>query len=193
MEKGGFLHMSKQNSSGQKKASITPQPGSTKTPAPQPAVTKTGTASPKTASSPEVTTDVKKPKGGNKSNRPQIGGTAVPGAKSTQPKEMPDTNNPNQQQIASYNRDMRRRMQNLGTGPYSESQKKGKTPQERRQKVIERRKERIEERRAELRKAVPKTRVAIGRKNTYFIIAVAVFLVVLILVFVVLRLVLHLF
>src|SRR5690242_13018544 len=56
-----------------------------------------------------------------KNRRPAIGGTAVPGAKSTQPKEMPASQNPNaQQQAEMYNRDMRRRMQHMGTGPYSE-------------------------------------------------------------------------
>ncbi len=51
-----------------------------------------------------------------KSNRPRVGGTATPGAKSTQPREV-NTTNPQQQQAESYNRTMRRRMEHLGTGP----------------------------------------------------------------------------
>src|SRR5438105_661558 len=51
-----------------------------------------------------------------KSNRSRVGGTAIPGAKSTQPKEV-TTTNPQQQQAESYNRTMRRRMEHLGTGP----------------------------------------------------------------------------
>lgn len=146
-------------------------------------------AAPSKAAAQTSTPSVKKSKEGNK---PRIGGTAVPGAKSTQPKEVPSTNDPNQQQIASYNRDMRRRMQNLGTGPYNESQKKGKSPQERRKEMLERRKEKIEERRAELRKTVP-GRISIGNKNTFFIIGVTAFLILLIMIFVILRLVLHVF
>src|SRR5438270_12065640 len=55
-----------------------------------------------------------------KDRKPEIGGTAVTGAKSTQPKEITSTN-PQQQQAESYNRQMRRRMEHMGTGPYTES------------------------------------------------------------------------
>src|SRR5438094_6810228 len=56
-----------------------------------------------------------------KSNRPRVGGTAVSGAKSTQPKQISTTNNPQQQQMESMNRDMRRRMQRLGTDPTTQA------------------------------------------------------------------------
>jgi len=124
----------------------------------------------------------------SKGNRPGIGGTAVPGAKSTQPKQIPTTNASQQQQQAeSYNRTMRRRMEQLGTGPKSEDER-GKSLQERRNKRIERRKERLEEKRAELRKSMPGGgKITLGRRNTSFIIAVVAVVVLLIVAFILLR------
>ena len=121
----------------------------------------------------------------SRGNRTQIGGTAVPGAKSTTPKPPPATSNPSQQQTESYNRDMRRRMQHLGTGPYSENQRA--TPQEQRKKRIERRKQRLEEERERLRRSSPTGKVTLGRKNLYFVIGVAALIVLLIVIFVILR------
>ena len=122
-----------------------------------------------------------------KSNRPRIGGTAVPGAKSTQPKQITSTNNQNQQQTESSNRTMRRRMEQLGTGTASDEDR-GKTLQDRRKKQIERRKEKLEERRAQLRKSMPGGgRLTLGRRNTYFLIAVIAIIVLLIVAFVLLR------
>ncbi len=123
----------------------------------------------------------------SKSNRPRVGGTAIPGAKSTQPKQIAPTSNPNQQQTESYNRTMRRRMETLGTGPTSDEER-GKSLQDRRKKQVERRKEKLEERRAELRKSMPGGgRLALGRRNTYFLIAVLVIVLLLIVAFVLLR------
>ena len=110
----------------------------------------------------------------------------MPGAKSTQPKPPPTGNDPNQQQVESYNRTMRRRMQQMKTGPYAE-QEKMQTLQERRQKRVERRKERIEERREDLKKSLPGGKITLGRRNTYFLIATIAIIVLLIVVFVVLR------
>jgi hypothetical protein len=125
-------------------------------------------------------------KGAPKGSRTQVGGTAVPGAKSTMPKPPPVTSNQSQQQQAeSYNRDMRRRMQHLGTGPYNESQRN--TPQEQRRKRLERRKQRLEDERARLRRSTPTGKVALGRRSLYFIIAVAAIVVLLIVVFVILK------
>src|SRR5437588_12907044 len=76
-----------------------------------------------------------------KSNRSRVGGTATPGAKSTQPREV-NTTNPQQQQAESYNRTMRRRMEHLGTGPNQTS-----PLQDQRKKRLEKRKKRLEERR----------------------------------------------
>jgi Flp pilus assembly protein TadB len=77
-------------------------------------------------------------------------------------------------------------MQQLKAGPYAE-QERMQTLQERRQKRIERRKERIEERREELKKSLPGGKITLGRRNTYFLIAVVAIIVLLIVVFVVLR------
>ena len=110
------------------------------------------------------------------SNKPHIGGTAVPGARSTQPREVKATS-PAQQQAESYNRDMRRRMQHLGTGPYGEDQITA--AQEKRQKRIDRRKKRVEERQQEAKKAIgPGFRATLGRRNTYFLVAVVAILVI---------------
>jgi len=123
-------------------------------------------------------------KGAPRGNRTPIGGTAVPGAKSTAPKP-PAASSPSQQQAESYNRDMRRRMQHMGTGPYSENQRA--TPQEQRKKRIERRKQRLEEERERLRRSSPTGKVTLGRRSLYFVIGVAVLVVLLIVVFVILR------
>ncbi len=122
-----------------------------------------------------------------KGNKPRIGGTAVPGAKSTQPKPITSTNNQNQQQAESSNRTMRRRMEQMGTGPATEEDR-GKTLQDRRKKQLDRRKEKLEERRAQLRKSMPGGgRLTLGRRNTYFIIAVLVIVILLIVGFILLR------
>ncbi len=122
-----------------------------------------------------------------KSDKPRIGGTAVPGAKSTQPKQITSTNNQSQQQTESSNRTMRRRMEQLGTGAASEEDR-GKTLQDRRKKQLDRRKEKLEERRAQLRKSMPGGgKLTLGRRNTYFIIAAVVIVVLLIVAFILLR------
>ena len=113
---------------------------------------------------------------GSKSAKSRVGGTATPGAKSTQPREVATTD-PQKQQAETYNREMRRRMQHLKTGPYSDAP----TPVEQRRKKIERRKKEIDEVRQELRARGPRN-ITIGRRNTYFLIAVAVLVVLLIVV-----------
>lgn len=74
-----------------------------------------------------------------------------------------------------YNREMRRRMQQMGTGPYSEP-----APN-----VMQKRKEKREKRREEVKKTVvtrgPSTNIQLGRRNLYFLIG-AVALIVLIIV-----------
>ncbi|GCE10421.1 hypothetical protein [Tengunoibacter tsumagoiensis] len=118
-----------------------------------------------------------------KSTRPQIGGTAVAGAKSTQIREFSGTNNPQQQQEEAANRLMRRRMQALNGGEDQQVE----SAQMKRKKQIERRKQRLEERRAELRKSLPNGgKFSLGRRNLYFILGVVVIIVLLIL-FAVLR------
>ena len=93
-----------------------------------------------------------------------------------------------QQQAESYNREMRRRMQHLGTGPYNENS----APMEQQRKRLEKRKKRIEERKQEVKKvaATGPSRITLGRRNTYFLIGAVVFLIVIIALFIILR---HLF
>lgn len=121
---------------------------------------------------PKDNAPVNKGKQSARSNQTRVGGTAVPGAKSTQPKEI-TTTNPQQQQAESYNRNMRRRMQHLGTGPGQGS------VQDQRQKRLEKRKRRVEERRQEVKKvaATGPRNISLGRRNTYFLIAVVVVII----------------
>ena len=156
-----------------------------------PSVNGTGKLQARTVPAPAPTNKPASPTGKrrdkSKSNKPRIGGTAVPGAKSTQPKQVTSTNNQSQQQTESSNRTMRRRMEQLGTGPTSEDDR-GKTLQDRRRKQIDRRKEKLEERRAQLRKSMPGGgKPTLGRRNTFFIIAVVVIVVLLIVGFILLR------
>jgi uncharacterized membrane protein len=106
----------------------------------------------------------------------RVGGTAVPGAKSTRPKEI-TTSNPQQQQVESYNRTMRRRMDQMGTTPNTQS-----TALDQRRKRLEKRKQRSEERRQEVKKvaATGPRKITIGSKNTYFLIGVALLIIIII-------------
>jgi hypothetical protein len=88
-----------------------------------------------------------------KNSRLQVGGSAVQGAKSTLPKQISSGNNPQQQEAESYNRTTRRRMQNIGAGPYAGENRKVKSPQERRKEKVER----IKQKRAAQVEAVKKT------------------------------------
>ncbi len=113
----------------------------------------------------------------SKNTGSRVGGTAVQGAKSMQPKQI-TSNDPQQQQTESYNRQMRRRMEHLGTSP---SQNAG---MDRNRKRLEKRRRRVEERRQEVKKVAasgPRD-IRIGRNVIYFLIAVAVIIVVLIVV-----------
>ena len=115
----------------------------------------------------------------------RVGGTAIPGAKSLQPKQVPTNNNSNEP-VESYNRDMRRRMQQMKTGPYAQEERM-QTMQQQRQKKIERRKQHLEEQRADLRKSLPGGKITLGRRNTYFLIAVAAIIILLIVLAIVLK------
>jgi hypothetical protein len=127
---------------------------------------------------PKDSAPANKDKQSAQSNQPRIGGTAAPGAKSTRPKEITSTS-PQQQQAESYNRDMRRRMEHLGTGPGQASS--AKDP---RQKRLEKRKRRAEERRQEVKKvaATGPRKISLGRRNTYFLIAVVAVIILVIIV-----------
>ncbi len=122
----------------------------------------------------------------SKNRRPAIGGTAVPGAKSTLPKEIPTSQTPNaEQQAETYNREMRRRMQHMGTGPYS--QPAPVPARKRAQKRLEERKKRQEE----VKKVVvgpggvKETRL--GRRNTYFVLGTISLVVLIIVIALILR------
>jgi hypothetical protein len=111
-------------------------------------------------------------------DKPRIGGTAVPGAKSTQPKQAPTSNDPNEQQLASYSRTMRRRMEQMGMVQSTDDRLRHE--KEQRKKRVERRKERLDARRREALKSAPKVDLRLGRRNLYFIIGVLVLIVLLI-------------
>jgi hypothetical protein len=119
----------------------------------------------------------KKGRQSGKNRRPTIGGTAVQGAKSTQPKEL-STGSPASQQAEYYNREMRRRMQQMGTGPYSE--RAVVDPRERRRKRQERLKERQERIRHTVDAKGPSRDIKLGRRNTYFLIGTFVVIILLI-------------
>ena len=132
-----------------------------------------------------VSTDQKKGKQSSKSRQSRVGGTAVAGAKSTQQKEL-TTGSPANQQPEYYNRDTRRRMEHMGTGPYTE-RTSANDPRERRKK----RKERLEERQERIKHLVdargPSRNVKLGRRNTLFLIGIAAVLVILIVAFIIIR------
>ena len=121
-----------------------------------------------------------------KNRRSAIGGTAVPGAKSTLPKEMPTSQTPNaEQQAETYNREMRRRMQHMGTGPYSEP---APVPARKRaQKRLEERKKRQEEVKKTVVTRGPSTETRLGRRNTYFVLGTIAFVVLIIVIALILR------
>lgn len=121
-----------------------------------------------------------------KNRRSTVGGTAITGAKSTRPKEMPTSQTPNaEQQAETYNRDMRRRMQHMGTGPYSEpapvpARKKA-------QKRIDERKKRQEEVKKNVISKGPSRDIKLGRRNTYFVLGALAFVVLVIVIAVIVR------
>ena len=163
--------MTKVNKQGSHRSEAKRKAGS-----PKPAEVKkttTGAARNDMMVTPKDTAPANKGKQSVRSTQARVGGTAVPGAKSMQPKEI-TTTNPQQQQAESYNRDMRRRMQHLGTGPGQ-----GSTVQDQRQKRLDKRKKRIEERRQEVKKvaATGPRNISLGRRNTYFLIAVVVVII----------------
>jgi hypothetical protein len=153
-----------------------------------PEATKSNKPNKTAASTPEVTSAAiekdksatgNKGKQSPKNTRSRVGGTAVAGAKSMQPKEITATN-PQQQQAESYNRDMRRRMEHLGTAPGQSTN----TLQNQRQKRLDRRKRRIEERREKIRKVAAggPSKITLGRRNTYFLIGVVLLIVLFIII-----------
>jgi hypothetical protein len=118
----------------------------------------------------------------SKANRPQIGGTAVSGAKSTLPRPTSESRDPNQQQIESYNRTMRRRMEHIGAGPYAQEQRL-ETMKKKRQKKLETQKERRVEAQQELKQSMR----GFGKRNLYLFLGTVAVIVLIIVIFVLLR------
>jgi hypothetical protein len=152
-------------------------------PGSQKPTTNNTTGAQKTMAQPGASTTSSQPtmhrsKQGGKNRKPTIGGTAVQGSKSTQPKEIPTTPAA-QQQPESYNREMRRRMEHLGTGPYSEPAPN--PTRKRMQKRVDERKKRQEAVKKTVVTKGPSTDIKVGRKNTYFLLgAVAIVLLIIV-------------
>ena len=123
-----------------------------------------------------ASTEANKSRQSGKSHKSTIGGTAIPGARSTQPREVKAVT-PQEQQAESYSRQMRRRMQHLGMGPYGENP--ATTVGEQRRKRLEKRKKRQEEVKQVVSRG-PKPNLSLGRRNTYFLIAVVALIVLII-------------
>ncbi len=116
---------------------------------------------------------------GSRNNRSHIGGTAVPGAKSTLPREATPSSNSQQQQAESYNRTMRRRMEQLGTGPGQHS-----SPADQQRKRLEKRRRRTEERRQEVKRVAARgpRSIKLGRTVIFFLIGVIVLIILIIII-----------
>ncbi|HEV2582517.1 MAG TPA: hypothetical protein VGT44_16790 [Ktedonobacteraceae bacterium] len=142
------------------------------------------TAPAKTAPPTPPTPPAHRGKSGGKYRKSTIGGTAVTGSKSTIPKEIP-TSGPAQDRPEMYNRDSRRRMQHMGTGPYNDT-----TPvpaRKRYEKKVEERKKRQEAVKKTVVTKGPSTNVKIGNKNTYFLLTVLGIIVLIIVIALIVR------
>lgn len=120
------------------------------------------------------------PKGkqSGKQRKPTIGGTAIQGARATQPKEVPTGPTANQKP-EFYNRETRRRMQHMGTGPYNDQPNAAD--------LRDQRKKRLKARQDKMKALVdakgPSRDIKIGWRNTYFLIALAVLIVLVLVIF----------
>ena len=132
----------------------------------------------------DIQTENSKEKQSSKNRKPVIGGTAVQGAKSTQPKEIKATS-PAQQDAENYNREMRRRMQHMGTGPYGGSSTDA--VRDRRQKRIDKRKQQQEDVKKTVVAKGPSTDIKLGRKNTYFVLGTLALIVLIIVIALIIR------
>jgi len=177
--------MANENTSNTKKPASTGKTSNTgsaaSTPTSRPS-TPAASASTNSGTGNTVSSAGSRKKGKSKNARPQIGGTAVAGAKSTLPKPPPQSNDPAKQQMESYNRVMRRRMEHIGAGPQSQEERVAKL-RNRRQKRIERNQERRAQAQQELKQKMPD----FNRRNLYFFLAVAALVVIIIIVFIVLH------
>ncbi|GCE18458.1 hypothetical protein [Dictyobacter kobayashii] len=122
---------------------------------------------------------------GSKGSRPAVGGTAVPGARSTQTRQISESSNPQQQQYESYNRDMRRRMERMG---YENEENRGQTAQDSRKKRIERLKQRRQQQLAHVKRTLPGGKIDTSPRRVYWMIAgVAILVIAIIVIFAIWR------
>jgi hypothetical protein len=142
--------------------------------------------SPKPQSAPSISIQTEKSKERpiSKSRKPAVGGTAVQGAKSTQPREIKATS-PQQQDAESYNREMRRRMQHMGTGPYGGSSTDAM--RDKRQKRVDKRKQQQEDVKKTVVAKGPSTDIKLGRKNTYFVLGTIALILLIIVIALIIR------
>jgi Flp pilus assembly protein TadB len=115
----------------------------------------------------------------NKGNRAVIGGSAVPGAKSTQPKQYTENANPQQQQLESYNREMRRRMERLNS---NDDDQRVQSIQSQRKKRAERLKQRRQQQLAQVRRSLPGGKVDTNINKVFIFVGIVVALVIIIIV-----------
>jgi hypothetical protein len=137
-----------------------------------------------TNTSTKATPTAPRGKQSDKDRKPAIGGKAVTGAKSTIPKEVPSSG-PVKDRPELYNRTARRRMQQMGTGPYNEA-----TPVPAR-KRFEKRAEERKKRQEAVKKTVvtkgPSTKIKIGNRNTYFMLTALGIIVLVIVIAIIVR------
>ena len=134
-----------------------------------------------TSSPAPSSTNQPKGKPGGQHRKSTIGGTAIQGAKSTQPKEIP-TGPAANQKPEFYNRVTRRRMEQMGTGPYNE--RANVDPREKRKKRLQERQEKM--------KALADSKgisrdIRLGKRNTYFLIGVVVLLIIVFILYIIFR------
>jgi hypothetical protein len=124
-------------------------------------------------------------RGSGKGARRDMGGTALPGARSTQPRAISEASNAQQQQYDSYNRDMRRRMDRMG---YDDDQSRTQSSQNKRKKRMDRLKERRQQQLSQIKKSLPGGKVDTSTRRVYYMIAaVAVLVILVIAIFAILR------
>src|SRR5215470_15816103 len=177
--------MTKANKPGSQRPGADNKKGSE--PKKQPGAGAAGGVTPKTpaGSAGTVQSDANKNKQSGQGRKPPVGGTAVQGAKSTQPREVKAAS-PQQQQAESYNREMRRRMEHMGMTPSAEN-----PAVTRREKRLKKLRAKKEERREEVKKTVvtkgPSTDIRLGRRNTYFLVITISAVVLIIIVALIIR------
>jgi TolA-binding protein len=154
--------MVKVNATGRKSGSSDPKVtatqniGTTPVPAPTPAPNRSNTKK-------------------NKGNQSSIGGTAVQGARSTAPKQFTANANAQQQQMESYNREMRRRMERLN----GDDNDRATSVQKSRQKRQERLKERRQTQLARVKRSLPGGKVDTSINRVYILLAIILVVIVL--------------